>query len=117
MSITVDCSELYSLDHDDPIDLVFAPSELVQDLIGDITGDVVVVTRSGVRQDDGRSSDLERLQGGLVGDVTQVEEHTQAVHLDNELSSERPASQLGIFRCTPDRIASEYRSGTGRRYE
>ena len=90
MSILVDCSELYSLDHDNPVDLVFAPSKLVQDLIRDITGDVVVVTRSRVGQDDGRSSDLERLQGGLVGDVAEVEEDTQAVHLDNELSSERP---------------------------
>jgi hypothetical protein len=41
-----DCTKQNSLDHDDTVNLVLAPPDLIEHLVGDVTGDIVEMPRS-----------------------------------------------------------------------
>ena len=47
-----------SLDHDDSIDFTVSPTNLVQHVVGHISGNVVQGSRGGMRPDDGGFCDL-----------------------------------------------------------
>ena len=81
--------------HDNRVDHALSLPDERQHVVGHVPCDVIHCTRGGVRPDDGRATQLERLQRSGIRSVGEIDQHAEAVHLAHERAADIAKTEEG----------------------